>query len=153
MAGISGPCIMVILGARTFAFADPPQYLKFYDPDANLGRGDIMITGDKTQAYVFPSIQEALECWKTVSAVLPTRPDGKPNFMAKSAATKIDEYVDAVKARDGLKRAIDLEGETPDRVAIYEKAKIQVIEKMRAMSGGDIGKARRILAGHAGVGQ
>ncbi len=46
------------------------SWLKSYDPDAYDGRGSATWTFD-TEA--------AMACWRTVSTVRPTRPDGQPN--------------------------------------------------------------------------
>jgi hypothetical protein len=55
------------------------RYLLRFDVDAHDGRGEIETTPDIALAMRFPSPRAALEAWKTVSHVRPTRPDGKTN--------------------------------------------------------------------------
>ena len=63
-----------------------------------------------------------------------------------SAAKKIDAYVDAVKELRALHLAIKLEGVTDERARLVKLAGVRVTERMRVLTGGQIGHARRILA-------
>jgi hypothetical protein len=57
------------------------QYLKQYDPNGDI-RGAIgEWTDDPTQALTFPTVVEAMECWKQERTVGPhlRRGDGKPD--------------------------------------------------------------------------
>ena len=55
------------------------QYLLSSDPDAFQGRGWAEWTGDLTEARQFTDHGAALDYWRQVSKVRPTRPDGRPN--------------------------------------------------------------------------
>jgi hypothetical protein len=57
----------------------PMRYLKAFDANAMGGMGTITLTNDPREARQFESIEAVLTCWKTVSDVMPWRPDGKPN--------------------------------------------------------------------------
>lgn len=54
-------------------------YVQAYSPNGNGGRGDLVLTNDVTEAYVYETSADALEDWKRVSETHPTREDGKPN--------------------------------------------------------------------------
>lgn len=71
--------IVFVAPAGDFKMDLTGKYLMVYDPDGANGRGVILSTNDIGMAMQFPSVREALECWKQVSAVKPLRPDGKPN--------------------------------------------------------------------------
>lgn len=55
------------------------MWLHRYDPDAFDGRGQIVFTPLKSEAQRFPSMIEAMACWKQPSTRVPLRDDGKPN--------------------------------------------------------------------------
>lgn len=59
---------------------------------------------------------------------------------------RIDAYVDAVKELRALHQAIRLEGLTEDRTRLVKAAGARVSERMRCLTGGQIGQAQRILA-------
>lgn len=63
-----------------------------------------------------------------------------------SGEKKIDAYVDAVRAHRALLHAQELEGSTEERERLVKKAAVQVTERIRCLTGGQIGQARRILA-------
>lgn len=52
------------------------QWLAFYDAAANGGRGEILTTPDLDRALVFPSMVEALHCYRQECGM---RPDNRPN--------------------------------------------------------------------------
>ena len=54
-------------------------YLASYDPEANDGQGHASWTENPATAMVFSSTEAAYECYRTVPANRPIRPDGKPN--------------------------------------------------------------------------
>jgi hypothetical protein len=54
-------------------------YLETFDPEGNGGRGTFAFTALATKAKPFKSMSEALDYWRTQSATVPFRPDGKPN--------------------------------------------------------------------------
>lgn len=54
-------------------------YLADFDFDAFGGLGFGEFTSDRAKAKRFKDAGEALKFWKTVSTVLPRRPDGEPN--------------------------------------------------------------------------
>ena len=62
-----------------------------------------------------------------------------------STDKKIDAYVDAVKALRALHEAIRLEGPTEERHRLVKQAGVRVVERMRCLTGGQIGQAQRIL--------
>ena len=62
-----------------------------------------------------------------------------------SAGKKIDAYVDAVKELRALHEAIKLEGITDDRARLVKLAGVRVTERMRCLTGGQIGQAQRTL--------
>lgn len=71
-----------IVGVPGLAPSPPgpgPYYVKFYDPDAFDGRGDVETTPDIQQAMHFPTSLEAFMFWKQTSTVRPLREDGSPN--------------------------------------------------------------------------
>lgn len=58
---------------------------------------------------------------------------------------KIDAYVDAVKELRALHEAIRLEGPTEERHRLVKLAGVRVVERMRCLTGGQIGQAQRML--------
>ena len=54
-------------------------YVRFFDPDAHGGRGNLVTTADPARARQFDSAIEAGNFWRQQSKVRPLRPDGKPN--------------------------------------------------------------------------
>lgn len=52
------------------------SFVRFYDPSANDGRGELVLTKDWAQAKVFSDHQEA---WEFYQQSYGERPDGKPN--------------------------------------------------------------------------
>jgi hypothetical protein len=61
----------------------------------------------------------------------------------------LDAYIDAVRERDALRRAVADEGETPARLARLRVATAEVKLKYARLTGGQIGEARRILGASA----
>ncbi len=59
---------------------------------------------------------------------------------------KITTYVDAVHGLRALQQAETDEGKTPGRTAAIAAAKTAVGLALRALTGGELGQARRILA-------
>jgi hypothetical protein len=57
----------------------PMRFLKRFDPEANGGLGEVVMTNDLTQAMLFQSVGDVLSLWNTQSATVPFRDDGKPN--------------------------------------------------------------------------
>ena len=71
---------IIAIGASAVGFNGVEgQYIRFYDPDGNGGRGDVDITSDPARALVFADAGEGLRAWKAQSATRPLRWDGKPN--------------------------------------------------------------------------
>jgi hypothetical protein len=58
----------------------------------------------------------------------------------------IEAYVDATRTVNALRVAEQEEGKTPSRSAAITKAIAEQVSILRQMNGGDLGKARRILA-------
>lgn len=56
-----------------------PAYLIRCDFEANGGRGEVFWTVEADKAMRFDSPGAAVAYWKTQSATVPLRPDGKPN--------------------------------------------------------------------------
>ena len=107
MVEITGPCVMRLfsLSHGNVEYVTPPPgdakadaiaetvaraahgqepklgpYLRFYDPEADDGRGYWKWTGNKKLARVFANLEEAFECWRAVPRCHPVRlSDGKPN--------------------------------------------------------------------------
>lgn len=74
--------VLQIVGQRGrvhFGTAKVGSYVVSYDPDAHNGRGYVEGNLDLKKAKRFGSFEEAVEYWRQVSTVKPTRPDGKPN--------------------------------------------------------------------------
>jgi hypothetical protein len=77
--------IIVCQGLAGYTYRDQPQkalvgqYLAAYDPEAHDGMGEAEWTTNPDLAMRFPNQVAALECWRTVPASRPLRPDGKPN--------------------------------------------------------------------------
>lgn len=66
--------------------------------------------------------------------------------MSERRETRIEAYVEAVRTVRGIERAIDHEGHTPGRDEARLKAKRAELIAYKALTGGDLGKARRRLA-------
>lgn len=62
-----------------------------------------------------------------------------------SGEKKIEAYVDAVRGHRALLRATELEGKTPERDRLTKMAAATVSERIRCLTGGQIGEARRRL--------
>lgn len=72
--------VMKILGpANGSRLLKKHTYLKYYNVDADKGRGRVDTTHDLKEAKKFASRAEAITLWQMVSSVKPTRPDGKAN--------------------------------------------------------------------------
>lgn len=54
-------------------------FMQAFDHEAHDGRGSITLTKQRDHAMTFETTVEAWEFWRKVSAIKPTRPDGKPN--------------------------------------------------------------------------
>jgi len=61
----------------------------------------------------------------------------------------IERYVDAMRGLRALEQAEKDDGKTEDRTRSINEAKVQVHEYRRLLTGGQIGKAHRILDGRA----
>jgi hypothetical protein len=55
------------------------DYLEWSDPDDKNGWGFDGWTPDLNRAQRFATFEDAMQCWKAQSTVVPFRPDGKPN--------------------------------------------------------------------------
>ena len=66
-----------------------------------------------------------------------------------SRATNIDKYVDAVRGLRALEQARRDDGQ--ERKEEIKAARVMVAERLRPLSGGDLGKANRILYGPSGI--
>lgn len=66
-----------------------PAYLVRCDFEANGGRGEVFWTVERDKAMRFDSPGAALAYWKTQSATIPLRPDGKPNRPLTAFAAEI----------------------------------------------------------------
>lgn len=55
------------------------EFLSFWDPDGNNGRGLFVWTPDPNRAQRFTSQSEALKEYRLTSPSRPIRPDGAPN--------------------------------------------------------------------------
>lgn len=62
------------------------------------------------------------------------------------SADKIDRYVDATREVSAWERIIREEGPTAERAECLKSAKARRSEYERTLTGGDLGKARRMLA-------
>jgi hypothetical protein len=54
-------------------------YLRTWDVDAYDGRGDCDLTVHRDRAHQFATAEEAMQVWRSQSAVRPRRSDGEPN--------------------------------------------------------------------------
>ncbi len=55
------------------------QYVHRYNPDGNMGRGDLILTHDKSKAKRYMDFKQATDDWRRISTTHPVRHDGKPN--------------------------------------------------------------------------
>lgn len=89
---MSGPRVIRVVGD---ALGRPTEhdgcYLVDYDVDARDGRGEITTSPHPDEARRFDDGGAALEAWRTVSTVSPTRPDGKPNRPLTAFTVSIEE--------------------------------------------------------------
>lgn len=67
------------------------QYLRTFDFDAFNGGGYGTFTWDARKAMRFATKGNAMEYWRTVSKVKPTRPDGQPNRPLTALSVEIKE--------------------------------------------------------------
>jgi hypothetical protein len=85
------------------------KYLAAYDPDAYDGRGHSRWTADPAAALTFDTASAAFECWRQVSGVRPTRPDGLPNRPLTAITVSIEPRPEGLRpgdpARDRLREA------------------------------------------------
>ena len=73
---------------------DEPAWLRALDVDAFAGLGHVTITHDRRKAMRFANVGEAWECWRRQSALVPLRPDGKPNRPLTAFTVTFDEIED-----------------------------------------------------------
>lgn len=74
-----GVTVQVLGTARGEATVYDGQYVARWSPHTEYGACALETTPDRAQARVFASMSEALEEYRTISNVEPTRPDGRPN--------------------------------------------------------------------------
>jgi hypothetical protein len=55
------------------------EYIVAFDPDANLGRGELVTNRDVAKAKQFGSPEDAFRFYRQQSTKVPKRPDGLPN--------------------------------------------------------------------------
>jgi hypothetical protein len=63
-----------------------------------------------------------------------------------SKAARIENYVDIAVEVGALEEAATLDGMTEDRQRLIKQAKNRLSETLRSMTGGDLSKARKLLA-------
>ena len=63
-----------------------------------------------------------------------------------SKAARIEQYVEIATEVSALEEAAKLDGLTEDRQRLIKQAKNRLSEALRSMTGGDISKARKLLA-------
>lgn len=73
------PAIIEVLGLATGEPFAETQFVFSFDPDADNGRGNLVLTPSPREALSFPNARAALEFWRQTSTVRPVRDDGKPN--------------------------------------------------------------------------
>jgi hypothetical protein len=59
---------------------------------------------------------------------------------------KVETYIDAVRERAAIERAIEEEGQTPERLSALRQAKDRMAIAYGRLNGGQIAAARRALA-------
>jgi hypothetical protein len=67
----------------------------------------------------------------------------------KRGERKIDRYLDALAEVSALSVAITLEGNTDERSRLLQQAKVRVTERMRVLTGGQLGQAHRLIRARA----
>lgn len=71
------------------------SYVKWYDPDAFGGRGDMKATTKIEEAKKFTHAGAAMEFYRQVSTVRPLRNDGRPNRPLTAFTVSIENVEDA----------------------------------------------------------
>jgi hypothetical protein len=61
--------------------------------------------------------------------------------------TKIENYVEAIRAWRALEQAVKDDGQTPERARAITQAKAAVYDARKVMTGGELGEAQRRLEG------
>jgi hypothetical protein len=64
-------------------------------------------------------------------------------------AAAIEKYVEAVRELRALEQADKDDGTTPERTQAIKQARVMVTERIRVLTGGQLGQARRVLEGRA----
>lgn len=77
------------------------EFLRFWDPDGNDGRGSFVWTTDASMAMQFRTTREALEEYKLTSLSVPLRPDGEPNRPMTMFSVGIVPLLSVLEVRDG----------------------------------------------------
>jgi hypothetical protein len=67
-------------------------YLRDYNLEDFEGLGSFELTADITEAKRWASAAEALEAYRTASAVRPLRPDGRPNRPLTAFTVEVVPY-------------------------------------------------------------
>lgn len=73
-------------------------YVAGFDADAHGGQGEALMVADPRDALVFHGRAAAFEFWKTPSAEVPLRPDGRPN---RPLTAYTVEFVKVAHSREG----------------------------------------------------
>jgi hypothetical protein len=89
--------VIICQGVAGYPLDDQPQgailgqYLATYDPEAHEGWGEAEWTTNIDLARRFDSTSDAYDCWRTIPASRPTRPDGKNNRPLTAFSITVEE--------------------------------------------------------------
>jgi len=72
-------CVLKCLGLAATGDGPVGQYLAAFDPEAHDGGGEATFTAHLADAFHFPTVAAAYQCYGTVPRARPLRADGKPN--------------------------------------------------------------------------
>lgn len=70
---------MVVSGANGDPTPHDGRYVVHWDPHTEFGMLKLVSTTQRGLAYRFPSAEQVLKEWRTISKHHPVRPDGKAN--------------------------------------------------------------------------
>lgn len=71
--------VIQIMGPVGGRMPPVPTYVLDFDPNADGGRGNVIMTQKREEAKRFDSTKQAYEFYMTQSTTVPLRPDGRPN--------------------------------------------------------------------------
>lgn len=77
------------------------EFLSFWDPDGNNGRGLFVWTPDPNKAAKYTTKAQVVEEYLLPSLSVPLRPDGEPNRPLTAFSIEVVPLLEVLEVRDG----------------------------------------------------